>query len=62
MDILEFHKGSFCLYTSRVCQEGFCTECEIKHSQDNKRTEEPEDLMYWTLLRNNKKVEITRRI
>jgi hypothetical protein len=25
----EYHKGSFCLYTSIFCQEGYCAECEI---------------------------------
>ena len=26
---LECHKGSFCVYTPRFCQEGYCSECEI---------------------------------
>jgi hypothetical protein len=32
---LEYHKGSFCVYTSVFCQEGYCQSCEIypqKHS------------------------------
>jgi predicted metallo-beta-lactamase superfamily hydrolase len=26
---LEYHKGSFCVYSSVFCQEGYCSECEI---------------------------------
>ena len=26
---LECHKGSFCIYTSIFCQEGYCSGCEI---------------------------------
>ena len=26
---LEYHKGSFCGYTTVFCQEGYCSECEI---------------------------------
>ena len=26
---LEYHKGSFCIYTSVFCQEGYCSACEI---------------------------------
>ena len=26
---LECHKGSFCVYTSIFCQEGYCSGCEI---------------------------------
>ena len=25
----EYHKGSFCVYTSVFCQEGYCSECEV---------------------------------
>ena len=25
----EYHKGSFCIYTSVFCQEGYCSGCEI---------------------------------
>ena len=25
----EYHKGSFCVYMSIFCQEGYCSECEI---------------------------------
>jgi len=25
----EYHKGSFCIYTSIFCQEGYCAECDI---------------------------------
>ena len=25
----EYHKGSFCVYTSIFCQEGYCFACEI---------------------------------
>jgi hypothetical protein len=27
--ILESHKGSFCVYTPKFCQEGYCSGCEI---------------------------------
>jgi hypothetical protein len=26
---LEYHKGSFCIYVPRFCQEGYCSQCEI---------------------------------
>jgi hypothetical protein len=26
---MEYHKGSFCVYTSIFCQEGYCPGCEI---------------------------------
>jgi hypothetical protein len=26
---LEYHKGSFCVYTSVFCQEGYCSGCNI---------------------------------
>ncbi len=26
---LEYHKGSFCVYTPKFCQEGYCSGCEI---------------------------------
>jgi len=26
---LEYHKGSFCIYTPRFCQEGYCSQCYI---------------------------------
>ena len=26
---LEYHKGSFCVYSSAFCQEGFCCACQI---------------------------------
>jgi hypothetical protein len=26
---VEYHKGSFCVYKSKFCQEGFCSGCEI---------------------------------
>jgi hypothetical protein len=26
---LEYHKGSFCVYTSVFCQEGYCSGCEV---------------------------------
>jgi hypothetical protein len=29
MTNLEYHKGSFCIYNSVFCQEGYCVECEI---------------------------------
>jgi len=29
MVILESHKGSFCIYTPKFCQEGYCSGCEI---------------------------------
>ena len=27
--ILESHKGSFCMYIPKFCQEGYCSGCEI---------------------------------
>ena len=29
MVIAESHKGSFCVYTPKFCQEGYCPGCEI---------------------------------
>ena len=29
MEISQNHKGSFCLYKSIFCQEGYCAACEI---------------------------------
>jgi hypothetical protein len=26
---MEDHKGSFCIYTSVFCQEGYCSGCDI---------------------------------
>lgn len=26
---LEYRKGSFCIYTSVFCQEGYCSSCEF---------------------------------
>jgi hypothetical protein len=26
---LEYHKGSFCIYSSVFCQEGYCSGCSI---------------------------------
>ena len=26
---LEYHKGTFCSYSSMFCQEGYCIECHI---------------------------------
>jgi len=26
---MEYHKGSFCVYSSVFCQEGYCSGCEI---------------------------------
>ena len=26
---MEYHKGSFCVYTSVFCQEEYCSGCEI---------------------------------
>ena len=26
---LEYHKGSFCIYASVFCQEGYCSGCEF---------------------------------
>jgi hypothetical protein len=26
---MEYHKGSFCVYASAFCQEGYCSGCEI---------------------------------
>ncbi len=26
---LEYHKGSFCVYSTIFCQEGYCSECGI---------------------------------
>jgi len=35
---LENHKGSFCIHTTKFCQEGYCSRCEIylkKSAQNN---------------------------
>jgi hypothetical protein len=29
MENNEYHKGSFCIYSTRFCQEGYCCDCEI---------------------------------
>jgi ferredoxin len=29
MKILQYHKGSFCVYKSIFCQEGYCSNCEV---------------------------------
>jgi ferredoxin len=29
MENIEYHKGSFCVYTPIFCQEGYCATCEI---------------------------------
>ena len=29
MENIEYHKGSFCVYTPIFCQEGYCARCEI---------------------------------
>ena len=26
---LDYHKGSFCIYASLFCQEGYCSGCEF---------------------------------
>jgi hypothetical protein len=26
---LEYHKGSFCIYSSVFCQEGYCSDCSV---------------------------------
>jgi len=26
---LDYHKGSFCVFTHNFCQEGYCSGCEI---------------------------------
>jgi hypothetical protein len=26
---LEYHKGSFCIYSSVFCQEGYCSGCSV---------------------------------
>ena len=38
----ECHKGSFCVYTPKFCQEGYCSGCEIylKKSSPNKSIDE----------------------
>jgi hypothetical protein len=36
---LEYHKGSFCVYTSVFCQEGYCSGCEI-YSKMSSATEQ----------------------
>ena len=30
---LEYHKGSFCVYSSTFCQEGYCSGCEINRKR-----------------------------
>jgi hypothetical protein len=32
---LEYHKGSFCVYTPIFCQEGYCSECEINYKKSS---------------------------
>ena len=29
MEISQNHKGTFCVYKSIFCQEGYCSDCEI---------------------------------
>jgi hypothetical protein len=29
MNNLQYHKGQHCVYSSRFCQEGYCSECEV---------------------------------
>jgi hypothetical protein len=29
MTNLDYHKGAFCIYLPKFCQEGYCAECEI---------------------------------
>ena len=38
----ECHKGSFCVYTPKFCQEGYCSGCEIylKKSSPIKQVDE----------------------
>ena len=38
----EYHKGSFCDYTPKFCQEGYCSGCEIylKKSSPNRSMNE----------------------
>ncbi len=41
---LEYHKGSFCVYSPVFCQEGFCNGCELfKRHQDMGRQKIQED-------------------
>ena len=32
---LRYHKGSFCIYKPRFCQEGYCSECAIHLQMDS---------------------------
>ena len=44
MENLEYHKGSFCIYASVFCQEGYCSGCEIntKRQLATKQCSSPE--------------------
>lgn len=33
MGNLTYRKGSFCIYSSIFCQEGYCSSCEIYHRE-----------------------------
>jgi hypothetical protein len=46
MGNLEFHKGSFCAYSSIFCQEGYCSACEIylQRQVNTKPTEHHDNL------------------
>ena len=41
---LEYHKGSFCIFSNVFCQEGYCSRCEIaKIHQGMSRQTIPEE-------------------
>jgi hypothetical protein len=41
MENIEYHKGSFCVYNSMFCQEGYCPGCDIfiQHETDGRHEE-----------------------
>lgn len=53
MTNLVFHKGTFCVYGSVFCQEGYCSGCEVylkKSSPPKKRDQLIGILLQETLL------------
>ena len=53
MGNLQYHKGSFCVYKSIFCQEGYCADCEIylRRPADTKTTD------HYDGLKNVRKLE-----
>ena len=53
---LEYHKGSFCIFSNIFCQEGYCSGCEIylRRMSDIKPAENHKNLR--TISRRDSKV------